>query len=213
MAIEISGGTFEEAQHIYRDAQGMRVLSVTQILAFLGLVVYGFIRQEVLERKSKIGIAVHAAVQYLCEQTLDWNTVAQEAIGYVVGAEQWIRDNGFHSVSREERGICEIHCMKFGFQYDHRGYMLYKGRIRQTIVDLKTCTQESASWRLQTAAYALASPALPNGEKYLRVVLQLFPDGRVKPFYFDDPEDEKAFLYFLFCAIWKQNHGYALEAA
>lgn len=212
--IEIPGGFFEETEHAYTDATGTRIPSVTQVFGMLGLVDYGTISKEVLERKSAIGVAVHTAVQYLCEGSLDWDTVAPEAMNYVVGAEQWMKEQGFTSTSQEGQGIAEINGMKYGFMFDHLGTQVFKGRHRNVILDLKTTVATSPTWKLQTAAYALAAPKLPAGERYLRCILQLKKDGRAVPYYFEDRQDELSWQYSLYVAIWKLNHGLAtLERA
>jgi hypothetical protein len=212
--VAIPGGFFDSDNHVYTDEKGMRIASVTQTLAGLGMVNYDRVREEVLERKSAIGVATHAAIQYLCEGTLDWDSVAEEAMGYVVAGETWMREQKFTSLSQEGQGIAEISGMKFGFQYDHLGEMDYKGRRRKVILDLKTCVAASPTWRLQTAAYALAAPRLPPGERYLRVILQLKADGSFRPHYFEDRSDEQAWPHVLFTYILGLNMGlYTLEAA
>jgi hypothetical protein len=210
---KIPGGWFEPDGHIYRDAQRNRVLSVTQIFQMLGLVNYDDVSLDVLEHKSEIGIAVHKAVELLLQGLLDWDTVDEAAMAYVVGAEIQFRNMAFELAECEQQGILETHGMKVGYQYDQRGWILYNGSKRPVIVDLKTAVQESDTWALQTAAYALAAPALKDGEHYLRVVLHLQKDGRVKPLYYDDPQDERTFLYMAYCAQWKQNHGYQYQRA
>jgi|SRR5271157_3247183 len=210
--IEIPGGWFEPEGHIYRDAQGRRILSVTQIFQMLGLVNYEDIDADTLERKSQIGIAAHKAVELLLTNRLDWDTVDDAAMAYVVGAELWFRDMRFELLGCEQRGIHTIYGIEYGYQYDQIGRIFYQGRWRHVVVDLKTAVEKKAIWALQTAAYALAAPKLPEGEEYLRVVPHLQKDGRVKPLYYDDPQDEKTFLYMAYSAIWKQNHGYPLAA-
>lgn len=211
--MKILGGSFEESGHLYKDDRGKRVLSVTQVFQMLGLVNYDGIKAEVLERKSRIGVAVHKSVEYLADGVLDWDSVAEETMPYVVSAEEWIKQTKFESIERETQGIHTVNGMSFGFQYDHRGRMLYRGRMRDVILDLKTCVKESATWNIQTAAYAIAAPKLPTGQRYLRMVLQLKPDGSMKTFTFEDGQDENTFQYMLYCAIWKQNHNFELEQA
>ena len=210
--VEISGGWFEPEGHIYRDARGNRVLSVTQVFQMLGLVDYSGVDPEVLGHKSEIGIAVHKAVELLLKNRLDWDTVDDAAMAYVVGAELWFRNMKFELAGCEQQGIHEIHGMKYGYQYDQLGWILYNGWRRPVVIDLKTAIKESPTWALQTAAYALAAPKLIDGDHYLRVVLHLQKDGQVKPLYYDDAQDEKTFLYMTYSAIWKQNHGYELAA-
>ena len=177
----------------------------------LGLVSYKGVDPDVLQRKSEIGIAVHKAVELLLQKKLDWDTVDDAAMAYVVGTELWLRNNRFELESCEHQGIHSVFGMRYGYQYDLLGWMLYQGFRRPVVIDLKTAVQESPTWSLQTAAYALAAPKLAEGH-YLRVVLHLQKDGRVKPLYYDDAQDEKTFLYMAYCATWKQNHGYDLAA-
>jgi hypothetical protein len=210
--LEIPGGWFEPEGHIYRDAQGQRVLSVTQIFQMLGLVNYDDVDADTLKRKSEIGIAVHKAVELLLENNLDWDTVDDAAMAYVVGTELWFRDMRFELLGCEQQGIHSIYGIRYGYQYDQLGRIVYQNQWRLVVVDLKTAVAKSPTWALQTAAYALAAPALPAGEHYLRVVLHLQKDGRVKPLYYNDPQDEKTFLYMAYSAIWKANHGYPLAA-
>lgn len=213
--IAIPGGFFQDEGHKYIDAAGLRVPSVTQVFELLGLTDFEFIKKEVLVRKSQIGVAVHSAIQFLTENALDWDSVADEAMGYVVAGETWIKEQGFVSLEREKQGIHSVGGMAFGFQYDQRGTLMYKGRLRHVILDLKTTVATSPTWKLQTAAYALAAPKLPIGERYLRCILQLKADGKFTPHYFEDNKtDENAFQYALYMAIWKLNHGLAtLERA
>lgn len=212
--IEILGGYFSEEEHIYTDTVGTRIPSVTQVFGLLGMTDFEFIKKEVLARKSAIGVAVHTAVQYLCEEALDWDSVADEAMPYVIGAEGWMKEQGFISESQEGQGIHEVGGMKYGFSYDHLGNMEFKGRRRKVILDLKTTVATSPTWKLQTAAYALAAPKLPAGERYLRCILQLKADGKFTPHYFEDRQDELSFQYSLYVAIWKLNNGLAtLERA
>jgi hypothetical protein len=172
------------------------------------MVNYEFIKKEVLERKSAIGVAVHAAVQYLCEGCLDWNTVADEAMPYVVAAETWINEQGFKSEQQEGQGICVLPGgAAYGYMFDHLGTMLYKGRQRNVIMDLKTTVAISVTCKWQTAAYALAAPKLPAGERYLRCILQVKADGSFRPHYYEDRTDEASWQFLLFTAILGINEG------
>jgi hypothetical protein len=210
--IRIPGGWFEPEGHVYRDAWGNRILSVTQIFQMLGLVDYGDVAPNVLSHKSEIGIAVHKAIELLLQNNLNWDTVDDAAMGYVVGAELWFRNMKFELGACEQQGILDVYGMKIGYQYDQRGSIEYQGARRNVIIDLKTAVKESPTWALQTAAYALAAKAMEREKQYLRVVLHLLKDGRVKPIYYDDPQDEKTFLYMAYSAIWKMNHSYKLAA-
>jgi hypothetical protein len=103
--------------------------------------------------------------------------------------------------------------MKVGYAYDNLGTMMFKGRMRHVILDYKTTVATSPTWKLQTAAYALAAPKLLIGERYLRCILQLKADGRLVPHYFEDREDENAFKFALYTCIWGLNNGIYSMAA
>jgi hypothetical protein len=211
--VKIPGGWFEPTGHVYRDEEGNRVLSVTQVFQILGLTDYGDVNPATLKHKSEIGIAVHKALELLLQNNLDWDTVDEIAMNYVIGAELWFRNMKFQLGACEQQGIFEIYGMKIGYQYDQRGSIEYQGQRHHVIVDLKTALKESPAWPLQTAAYVLAAPPLDPSEQYLRVVLHLQKDGRVKPIYYKDPQDQQTFLYMAYTAVWKMNHGYQLPLA
>lgn len=212
--VSIPGGFFEEANHRYTDLTSKRVLSVTQTFGILGMTDFSHINEEVLARKSALGVAVHAALQFLCEGCLDWDSVAEEAMPYVVAAETWMREQQFVSLSQEVRGVHTINGMQYGYQYDNRGTIVFRGRPRTMILDYKTTVVVSPTCRWQTAAYALAAEKLPPGERYLRCILQLRPDGTARPFYYEDRQDESSWQHMLYTAILGLNEGvYSLEAA
>lgn len=205
--VKIPGGTYEDETHAYRDETGQRVISVTQVLSDLGIVNYDHIQKEILERKSQFGVAVHAAVQFLVEGSLDWDSVSEECLPAVVGVESWIKESDFISEEQEQCGICAVNGMKFGFKFDHRGKFFYKNKWRQAIIDLKTCVSISPAVGLQLAAYEIASPTLPNAEKYLRIAVQVDKKGKITPHFFEDRNDRNTFLYSLFVSTWKINHN------
>lgn len=212
--IDIPGGCFQEDIHAYFNESKTRIPSVTQVFSLLGMIDYDTVSKEVLARKSQIGIAVHSAIEFLTEGALDWDTVDERAMPYVVAGETWMKEQGFMSLEQERRGIHIVGGMAFGFQYDQRGTMMYKGRLRHVILDLKTTVATSPTWKLQTAAYAIAAPKLPTGERYLRCILQLKADGRFTAHYYEDREDENSFTYALYTCIWMLNNGLAtLERA
>ena len=211
--MKIPGGSFDADGHIYRDCEGRRVLSVTQVFAMLGLANFDRVPASVLERKRDIGIAVHSAIELLVADALNWDTVDEDAMAYVVAFERWLRQMGFVVAAAEEQGIHRVSGMAYGYRVDLRGTMFYQGEMRHVIVDVKTTVATSPSWAVQTAAYALAAPPLGAGVRYLRMACHLASDGTAKTLIYEDPKDEMSFLYMLYCAIWKLNAGYTLEAA
>jgi hypothetical protein len=210
-SVTIHGGTFNEAEHLYTNVRGTRVWSVTQVLAMCGMVDYRFVKKEVLEWKSSLGMAVHKGVELMVQQQLDWDTIAEAAMGFILGVDIWMKEQQFVSESQEQCGIHTLYGMQYGYRYDHRGTMLYKGKRRKAILDLKCTTSISPACALQTAGYELASPKLPSGERYLRIALQAFEDASTTPHYYEDSQDERVFMGLLAGAVWKTNHGYKLE--
>jgi hypothetical protein len=207
-AVIIPGGTFAEDTHTYLDNRGGKVVSVTQAIAMCGLVDYRFVKQEVLEWKSSLGMAVHRGIELMVQNDIDWDTIADAAMGFMIGADTWFREMNFVSEEQEQQGIHSLYGMQYGYRFDHRGELTYRGRRRKAIVDIKCTSNASPAWALQLAGYEMPSPKLPNGERYLRVALKLSADGKCKPYFFEDPSDERVFTSLLPVAIWKTNHSY-----
>lgn len=204
----IKNGFFSEEEHSYTDLSGKRIISTTQVFEVLGMVDYSFVKEDVLERKSQIGIATHAAIQYLCEGQLDWESLDETVRPYVEAYRDWAYQSRFISDAQEEQGIHEIAGMKYGWMLDSRGEMEFKGSRVPVIVDFKTCVAESPTWKLQLAAYALAAPKLNFiSTDYLRVVVQLKKDGTFKPYYYEEKNDLRAWPHILYSAIWSLNNG------
>lgn len=209
-AIVIPGGTFDDATHTYLDNRGGKVISVTQAIQMCGLVDYKFVKQQVLEWKSSLGMAVHKGVELMVQQDIDWDTIAEEVIGFIVATDEWMQQMEFVSEEQEQCGIHSLYGMQFGYRFDHRGTMTYRGKRRKVILDLKCTSAISPAVGLQLAGYELASPKLPNLEPYLRVALKV-TETKAVPYYFEDPNDARVFTSLLPVSIWKLNHGYKLE--
>jgi hypothetical protein len=209
--VKIPGGTFEEQGHRYCDETGQRLLSVTSLFESLGMIDYAGASEAVLQWKSELGVAVHSGIEYLTEGTLDWDTVDENAMPYIMSFEDWARESGYVSTGREQQGILTIHGMKCGYRYDNIGTMIYKGRKRWVMLELKNTVKSSPTWKIQTAAYTIPAPKLENGEQYLRCALQLRPDAPAIPHYYEDAEDARSFAHFLYCGIWKLNNGFKLK--
>lgn len=213
----IKDGTFCEQEesglaHVYRNLKGMRVPSVTQTLAFVGLVDFSRVAPDVLQRKRLIGLAVHAACEFIDSPEkgeLDWDTVDPLAVPYVIAYENFCSEMGFKAEATEEASVCTVYGMQFGCRIDARGTL---GSGIPVIVERKCAYKEEISWPLQLAAQELASPKLTGTYKnYLRIAVQLKKNGQYKvcgPY--EKPTDQKHFLSALSLTWFKMNSRLAL---
>jgi hypothetical protein len=197
---------FDSATHTYKLGE-LVVPSVTQVLANVGLVDYGFIKDEVLARASERGDIAHEACAFLDRDVLDWDTLHPEISPYIFAWERARKDIGFvHEADGVERsGVHTENGMSFGYTIDRRG----KIGKRPYLLELKCTAEEEASWRIQLAAYALAS-GTPEGKAFWGVAaVQLRPDGDYRVYDYSEPssQDQKIFLAALALTWWKINHG------
>ena len=202
-----TGFTFDEAGHICRDAQGVIIPTVTQVLADCGMYDFSMVPPEVLERKAQLGRLVHQACHYFDEGDLDESGLHPEVHARLQGYKQFRADTGYEPAVHERRHIFEVHGMRFSGQYDSVGT---RGK-ENWLVDIKNAASFSPCWGLQTAAYELGLPSrrLCAPFNYRRVVVQLFADGRYKLHTFSDGNDKQVFLACLAVATWKRNHKLA----
>jgi hypothetical protein len=207
-AVKIKGGTFAESTHSYFSTEGILVPSVTQTLAAIGLVDFSRVKPSVLERKRNIGIAVHAATEYIDtpeKGELNWDSVATEAVGFVLAYESFCEQTGFRPTVIEHGGIAVVNSMAFGYRIDRFG-TIGKGDNRASVIlDIKCGCSEGVSWPLQLAGYAMI-PDLPKPvgvPEHLRVALQLKKDGTFKTFSYDSKYDARLFLSALSLTHYK----------
>src|SRR5436309_1252497 len=76
-------GTFDYEGHIYRDARGNRVPSVTQILKRTGLVSYDQVQADILENRRNLGEIVHRDTQELDTGEISFSPTRKDAQPYV----------------------------------------------------------------------------------------------------------------------------------
>lgn len=211
----IKDGTFceqEESglQHVYRNISGLRVPSATQTLAFVGLVDFSRVAPDVLQRKRLIGIAVHAACEYIDSPEkgeLDWDTVDPAVVPFVIAYENFCSDMRFKAEVTEEASVFTAFGMQFGCRIDARGTL---GDGIPAIVERKCAYKEEISWPLQLAAQELVSPKLDPAKikykNYLKLAVQLKKNGQYKicgPY--EKPTDQRHFLSALSLTWLKMN--------
>lgn len=205
--VEISGGFFDEKRHLYRNAKGTIVPSVTQIFDILGFTDFSAIAPEVLEWKRLFGTSVHSAIELLVQNDLDWDSCDERAIPAIAGIEQKLKQLQYVSHAYEEKRIYNLCGMEYGGSLDHRGLCTHQGIERHCIVDLKTAVKVEPTWKWQVSAYTVG---LDKQEKpWLGIVLQVDREGAVTPHYVDTYAGLKEFQILLAAAIIKINCGAA----
>lgn len=137
--------TFDESSHTYR-LDGRVVPSVTQILGKVYPFVYGGIPQAILERKARVGAAVHKAIELFIAGALDEDSVHSEVRPYLDSFTRWWDDVQAYEVRLEER------------LYSPAGYAMtrdFVGRIegRLWLIDWKTTSYRGPTHGLQLTGY------------------------------------------------------------
>jgi len=174
---------FNEQEHLYVVKATKRpAISVTQVLASVGFVSYEFVKQEVLEYKSSLGTAVHKATEILDEDpdALNWDTVAPEAVPYVLAWEKFKKEMKFVPKRIEYRNCVRVNGVPVGFQIDREG--LLEGF--PAIAEIKCTCAEEKSWRYQLGGYDACMRAAglkPEGMPYwTRFGVRLTPEAKYK---------------------------------
>lgn len=173
--------TFDEVNHICRDLKGNFIPTVSQVLEannlcvnFRQLVERGFIKRDLLDRRSRIGSEVHSLTDThdeFGEVPDTWLT--DETAGFV---ESWIglkRISGFKPTAWSIRRTELINGMPVSGETDTEGTM---GRYH-VLVDKKTGATTSDSWGLQLAGYEMLKFRSPKIGRVARMVAHLQKDG------------------------------------
>jgi hypothetical protein len=145
--------TFDEASHVYRVGSTI-VPGCTRVIDHAGLTSFENVRDDVLERRGRLGKIVHRSCHFLDQRDLDWLTVAEDAKGYVESWAILCEDMKVEWALIEHQCIGEIDGMKFGMQIDRQG--LVGGE--DAIVDLKISRQAESWHGVQLAGYAIGLP-------------------------------------------------------
>ena len=209
---------FDEASHTFTNGiTGRKILSVTQVLDTVGIVDYSDAPQEAMSRKSKLGSAVHRASEYIDapKSELDWDSVDERIVPYVLGWEEFCADTHFVPEAVELSGCVKLPQGEVGFIIDRIG--LLEGQL-SAIIEIKCTCQEEESWKIQLAGYEACALALgykPQGAPtFKRAAVQLLPERVNGKYYkahpYDNRMDRRAWECALFLATWKQLHGYKL---
>jgi hypothetical protein len=183
----VSTVTLELPSHIYWK-DGRQVPGVTNTLKNAGVIDYSMIPQDVLERASIRGTAVHKALHLYAEDRLDTSAIAPDYLGYVMAG---IR---FH----EESEIAIAHAEQIVYNETHHyaGTFDLDGVIQDELwlIDYKT-GKVLDGHRAQLAAYAACRP---SPRRFRRACIELQEDGEYVVHQFPRNEFERDLDLFLF---------------
>lgn len=172
MSIDAPDILFDEELHQYTVNGAVRP-HVTQILATLGFIDFSGIPQDRLEAARQRGIAVHAAIQFIEEDDLDWSTVAPVVRPYVDAFLEFKEEVGYRTLEREKVLFHEE--LNYCGRVDAIAEMTKLG-VERAVIDYKSGAILPAT-KYQLAAYAMAA-----GEdiKVPRFSLHLMDYGKYK---------------------------------
>lgn len=192
--------TFDAEKHQY-FIDDFGIPNVTGLLEGTGILKFGVGGTE-LENKQAMnrGRAVHAACEFLDQDDLNWATVQDDIIPYVLAYEKFKKETGFKPLRIEER-LFHL-SLRYGGTLDREG----KWRLGEAHVLLDLKTGVVSPWTaLQLAGYDLLLPSLKLPRE--RYGLQLKPDGNYSLTQFKDRQDKDLFLSIVALHWWKENHN------
>jgi hypothetical protein len=183
---------FNEETH--QGTIGGRIIpSVTGILKAGGFEVYGS-----SEWHMEKGRAVHLACQYLDEGGLDWSSVSDEILPYLMAYEAFKKDTGFKPTRIEERLFHPT--LMFTGQIDREGRL----NGNHIVLDFKSGAI-TPYCGIQLSGYDLLLPTLRMPRE--RYGLQLMPTGKYSLKQFKDGQDKQIFLSMLAIFNWRRNNN------
>lgn len=194
MTLAVTPVSLDREFHVYRDAHGRELPSVTQVLrATIARGVFDSVRGEVLERKGRLGAAVHAAVQHDAAGGLDYPHFAAgwpEAVPYFDAWRRFLEETPTFTVRHVERALAHP-TLGFAGTADVIGEEMAPSGFAaiDSLIDFKTGNARGA--RYQLAAYvelARANGLLPPYTFVRRSVLHLRDDGTYRRTVCTDPQ-------------------------
>jgi hypothetical protein len=203
---------FIEATHTY-FSDGREVPGVTRCLDHSGLVDFRFVKEEILERKSRLGTEVHRVIQYFCEGDLDIDSVADEAMPYL---QSWVKvqeKTAFIPSKIEHQFVARMDGLSYGMRVDLAGKFMGS----EAVLDLKI---GKSAWYhgVQLAGYAIGLPLgqlttpMAKFAQRKRYVVELRPDGEMaKVIPYRNPRDFQTFYAALEITTRKMLEGKTLQ--
>lgn len=192
--------SFNPATHQYRMDNGKVVPSTTQVMKLAGIGNMDHVAQEVLDRKSAIGSAVHKT----CE-LFDLGEPIEIREPYAMAYLSFRKDSGFTPSLIEEAMVVCVVGMHYGMTIDRLGTL----NGEEVLLDLKCSHTIGRHVGVQLAGYDMGLKANNYEGERKRLALQLKPDGSYKLYDFTKyaAQDDAAFLSALRLAYWKEANG------
>lgn len=200
---------FQEADHSYWLGE-KRLPGTTSVLALLGG--YEGISKQILQRASERGTAVHKVTEFDDAGTLDYGSLDDNLIGYLMG---WHR---FKDEMRPEILDAEVPGYHPQLLYagtrDRRLIIHGLRKPRVAILDIKSSYMLMPTTGPQTAAYLeiFNSGAAKDERAEHRYGLKLKPDGTYELKEYKDPGDWNTFVSALNCTRFIEKHNDKLKA-
>ena len=200
-------GTFDYDGHIYRDARGNRVPSVTQTLKRTGLVSYEQVQADILENRRNLGEIVHRDTAEIDTGEISFSPTRKDAQPYVNAWKKFLRESNVKILGIEVADIATVNGMPYGYTFDR--VAIVNGR--EAILELKTSATKEHWWGVQAAGYDLALPQCSSQLHRDRYVIQLRDDEQYRMWKYDDESDYLIFQFALATCWWCMNHGYSID--
>ena len=187
---------FTEERHIYRDIDGNKIPSVSEILQSSGASDFSFVSQDVLERSQRFGTAFHRAAHLMEQGKLK---------SYDPALEPWVENlRKFIAVTNPKWSIMEkpLGSKLFAGTPDRFGSI---GVYKDSILDYKTGSSSPAH-AIQTAAYQILIEENLNVKVKKRFTLYI-TDEKFNLIEHKDKKDRNVFISMLFIYNWKKSKG------
>ena len=199
--IDADDFSYDDDTHLYRDARGMIVPSVTQIIKVSGLVDYSAVPPAVLEKARLRGKNVHLVTAERDRTGVTpWDWVEPGAEAQVEAYEMFLHDfrGRIKWKAIEAPVVTEISGMAIAGTPDR--YCLIDNE--PCVLDLKCSATFQQAWKIQLAMYEAMMPVQCS-----RLALQLLPTGKYKLTECDDLSDSAAAFACLVIATWRMVAG------
>ena len=188
---------FSEANHSYH-LNGVRVPCVTDIIGMLSD--FSFVPEDVLDRASKFGSAVHKAVELYENDDLDMGTLHPAIIPYLNSWKKFKAETGFLVTHTEE--------LVYSKKYGYAGTLDIAGQLQgiSGILDVKTVATLHPVTALQTAGYGQAFTEQSGILIRKRWALQL-KENNYRLIEYEWPSDLDVFISCLNLFNWRKNNA------
>jgi len=194
---------FDADRHVYLweadhgDRRPRRLLSVTQVLASVGLIDSTYFTEAARDR----GTYVHQMLDLYARNDLAVESVPAEFAGYLAAYQRWLGEAHATPTSQEQR-LADV-------LRGYAGTVDWIGLVGERLAIVEIKTGQPAPWHaLQVSAYAVLARMTTGGRYPDRFGLYLSADGRYSMLPFTDRHDYARWDEALNLALWKTQHGY-----